>query len=316
MANPDRIYALHNLLGQRRPRSLRELARELECSEPTIKRLLGYLRDHFGAPIRYDRDRLGYHYLQTGQHFELPGLWFSESELYALLAAEHMLEQAEPGFLSERLLPLRERIRRLLGEGAPGADLTGRVRIKRQGRRACKAEIFRAASDAVLRQRDLSFSYQGRVRDEAGPRRVAAERLLHYRENWYLVGWCLQRRAWRYFAVERIAAPIKVEDQRSEPSSPAPDEDGYGLLIGEQTAEAALRFSPNRARWIADELWHPRQQQSWLPDGSLELRFPIGDHRELLLDIMRYGDEVQVIAPPELRRAVIEKLAIALASYS
>jgi predicted DNA-binding transcriptional regulator YafY len=315
MANPDRIYFLHQLLGQRRPRSLRELAAELECSEPTVKRLLGYLRDHFNAPIQYDRERLGYHYSQTGQQFELPGLWFSESELYALLAAEHLLEQAEPGFLSERLRPLRERIRRLLGEGAPGADLTGRVRIKRQGRRACKAEIFRAASDAVLRQRDLSFAYQGRVRNDAGQRRVAAERLLHYRDNWYLVGWCLQRRAWRYFAVERIGAPIKVEQQRSRPNSAPPEEDGYGLLIGETQSEAVLRFSPTRARWIADELWHPRQQQSWLPDGRLELRFPIGDHRELLLDIMRYGDEVEVIAPPELRQAVIDKLTAALAGY-
>jgi predicted DNA-binding transcriptional regulator YafY len=55
---------------------------------------------------------------------------------------------------------------------------------------------------------------------------------------------------------------------------------------------------------------------TWLPDGRLEPRFPIGDHRELLLDILRYGDEVEVIAPPELRQAVIEKLSTALASYA
>lgn len=316
MANPDRIYALHHFLGQRRPRSLRELAAALECSEPTVKRLIGYLRDHFNAPIQYDREQFGYHYVRSAERFELPGLWFSESELYALLAAEQLLEQAEPGFLSERLRPLRDRIRQLLGEGAPGADLAGRVRIKRQGRRACSAASFRAASDAVLRQRDLSFTYQGRVRDEAGRRRVAAERLLHYRDNWYLVGWCLQRRAWRYFAVERISAPIRVEPRRSRPTSAAPDEDGYGLLIGEQVSEALLRFSPARARWIADEVWHPHQQQRWLPDGRLELRFPIGDHRELLLDILRYGDEVEVIAPNDLRMTVIARLSAALSRYS
>jgi predicted DNA-binding transcriptional regulator YafY len=66
-----------------------------------------------------------------------------------------------------------------------------------------------------------NLSSPRKVRDEAGPRRVAAERLLHYRDNCYLVGWCLQRRAWRHFAVERITAPFKVENQRSRPTSPA-----------------------------------------------------------------------------------------------
>jgi predicted DNA-binding transcriptional regulator YafY len=50
--NFDRIYQLHNILRDRRtPISRAELARKLECSEPTIFRLIRVLRDFLGAPF-------------------------------------------------------------------------------------------------------------------------------------------------------------------------------------------------------------------------------------------------------------------------
>ena len=68
-------------------------------------------------------------------------------------------------------------------------------------------------------------------------------------------------------------------------------------------------------RWIADEIWNPKQRQRVLPDGSLELTIPYAQPRELLMDIQRYGADAEILAPPELRQQMREMLAVALGNY-
>ncbi|HFQ89733.1 MAG TPA: HTH domain-containing protein, partial [Desulfobulbus sp.] len=89
----DRIYELRTIFQARRyPVSLAELARSLECSESTVKRLIAKLRHELGAPIRYDPKQNGYILEQEDcGPYELPGLWFSVSELQALLTIHELL---------------------------------------------------------------------------------------------------------------------------------------------------------------------------------------------------------------------------------
>ena len=72
----------------------------------------------------------------------------------------------------------------------------------------------------------------------------------------------------------------------------------------------------NRARWVADEQWHPRQTGRFLEDGRYELRVPYSDPRELVMDILRHGPDVEVMAPPELSAAVAETLRAASGQYA
>jgi predicted DNA-binding transcriptional regulator YafY len=78
---------------------------------------------------------------------------------------------------------------------------------------------------------------------------------------------------------------------------------------------AVLRFSARRARWVAKERWHRDQEGRALPDGRYELRVPYSNTPELLMDILKYGPDLEVIAPQELRAEVIARLTSALASY-
>lgn len=105
--------------------------------------------------------------------------------------------------------------------------------------------------------------------------------------------------------------PSTSPTRSSTPTSPP----GYGLFAGPAAAEAVLHFSPYAARWVAEEQWHPNQQGRWLEDGGYELRLPYSDPTELVMDVLRYGPDVEVVAPAELREQVRERLARALAQY-
>lgn len=319
----DRIYQLHRALaGRRVPVSLDDLTRELECSAPTVKRCIASMRNHLDAPIEYDRERNGYRYGGDGigANWELPGLWFSAGELQALLALERLLSSLSPGLLAEELTPFRQRIESLLKRQHVGTrELYERLRILSMGARDVRPVLFRTVATALGSRRRLDLAYRGRSRNESTRRTVSPQRLVHYRDNWYLDAWCHLRKGLRIFALDRIDEAALLEEPADDLASEELDERlarSYGIFSGVPRASATLRFSAHMARWVADEEWHPEQHGQWLTDGRFDLTVPFADPTELVRDILKYGKEVEVVRPETLRQLVANELLAALGLYN
>jgi predicted DNA-binding transcriptional regulator YafY len=91
---------------------------------------------------------------------------------------------------------------------------------------------------------------------------------------------------------------------------------GYGIFSGRPTQWAQLRFTPARARWVSIEAWHPDQRSRFEVDGSYLLEIPYSDDRELVMDILKHGPEVEVVAPPALRQRVKDLLNDTIKRYN
>lgn len=322
MGQTERLYQIEALLRARRVVSSRNLCEECGVTRATLNRDLALLRDRLNAPIVYDRNLGGYRLGEPGpgeSRHELPGLWFSSRELHALLAFHHFLEHLEPGLLSPHIAPLKERIQSLLeGKDQTLGEIRRRIRILAQATRSAEPACFRQVAHALLTRKRLRFRYHGRGRGDITERRTSPQRLVHYRDNWYLDAWDHGKRALRTFAVERIREP-QLLDQRTKD---VPEESlnrhfttSYGIFAGRPKRKAVLRFSPERARWVAEERWHPEQKGRY--DGNhYLLEIPYSDDRELVLDILKYGPDVEVIAPASLRREVAERLRRAAQRYN
>lgn len=286
-------------------------------------RLLNELRDVTRDPIPYDRDRGGYHYLEPEkQKSGLPSLWFNPSELYALLVIRHQLREMQPGFLAEALAPLDQRLSELLRyEGVMAEEIARRVHLISHSRRgsASSACCFPQCAEAVLQRRRLEIRYHARTADQTMQREVSPYRLVGYRDNWYLDAWCHLRWGFRRFAVDRVEA-ARVLDRRVLQGVEANLDEHFGAAFGIFSAPAdawaVLRFTAERARWVADETWHPHQQGHFLPDGRYELRVPYGEPAELLMEILKYGPDIEVVAPDELKQSAVLRLRAALQVYS
>ena len=92
-------------------------------------------------------------------------------------------------------------------------------------------------------------------------------------------------------------------------------ESSYGIFSGKADKRARLRFTPRQARWVAAEQWHPDQVSRFDKDGSYLLEFPYHNDGELVMDILRYGADVEVLGPSTLRRKVKQQLEAAAARY-
>ncbi len=318
MNRAERIYRLHAMLKASRPVSLQALIEKLEVSHATIKRDLAYMRDFMGAPIDYDRSANGYRYKLDADDFELPGLWFNETELFALLATEQLLESVQPGFLTPWIGPLKSRIRKLLEHSGHHSEIvTTRIRLQPMAQRPVRQDLFGQAASAVLAEQPLEIKYHGRQRAKTTQRRIHPYRLLHYRDNWYLIAWCEQANDYRTFSLDRIRQaslievplrPVNEKQLRRHISA------SFGIFTGEAKHWAVLHFSAQRAEWVADEQWHPDQIGQWKGD-KYELQIPYSDERELLMEILKYGPDVEVIAPEELRNKVSQYLQQAMQHY-
>lgn len=142
-------------------------------------------------------------------------------------------------------------------------------------------------------------------------RQISPQRLVHYRDNWYCDAWCHEADALRIFSVDAIEQ-VRVLDL---PAQELADHEldalltsGYGIFSGRAQHHAQLRFSPERARWVAGERWHPDQRGRFDAEGHWLLDLPCSDMRELVMDILRHVPEVEVMWPQELADEVRRRL--------
>lgn len=322
MERTDRFYKIQGLLRNRKLVRTQEFLDELEVSKATFKRDLEYLRDRMRAPIVYDRDEEAYRFdsgVADRELWELPGLWFTAAELQALLTMDRLLGNLEPGVLSELVGPLRKRLKELLESGHHAAeDIAQRIRILAVGSRQVEPAHFRALSTALLSRRRLRIRHQQRQTGEVLEREISPQRLVHYRDNWYLDAWCHKRQALRTFgvdAIESAAVTDKAAREVAEETLERHFASGYGIFAGGETQDAVLLFGAERARWVSREVWHPQQDGKLQLDGTYLLRFPYAAEPELVMDILKYGPDVQVLAPDSLKQAVASQLRAAAALY-
>jgi predicted DNA-binding transcriptional regulator YafY len=335
MDRTERFYRIELLIKRQAGVTFDQLLDELEVSPATLKRDLQYLRDRMDAPIVYDRADNVYRFEagaaeaanggplareRGGKTHELPGVWFSEKELHALLTMHQLIAGLDDGgVLGRHLQPLLDKLHGMLGASGDEAQaLMRRVRIVNPAKRAVASRWFEEAVSAVLSRRRLLISYYTRSKRSESERVLSPQRLLHYRNTWYLDAWCHASEGLRRFALDAVRA-AKVLDEPAR-DLPLPEvegalDQGYGIFGGVRLRQATLHFSAEAAQWVAQEEWHPQQQLKPQSDGSLRMRIPYSEPTELVMDVLRHGPNVRVVSPPELAELVRDQLRETLAAY-
>jgi predicted DNA-binding transcriptional regulator YafY len=125
----------------------------------------------------------------------------------------------------------------------------------------------------------------------------------------YLIGWDETRDALRTFKIERIR-DVALTPRTFE----LPEGDGvesalrraWDIIADQPPTDVVLRFSPAVAARVREATWHPTQQVVQDEDGSLTWRATVAGTIEIRLWILSWGDDVEVLAPPDLRKDVAQ----------
>ncbi|MDE2615221.1 MAG: WYL domain-containing protein, partial [Burkholderiales bacterium] len=216
----ERLARISQRLEPGRAVSTAALASELEVSESTIKRDLALMRNRLNAPLVYDREQSGWRLdakaALPGAQYQLPGMWFSAEEILALLTMQQLLENLDAGdLLAGHLKVLRRRLEKALDVGVRASEEAARrIRVATLAARPMNLPHFQAIGTALLRRERAVLRYRSRGRDETSEREVSPQRLIHYRDNWYLDAWCHLRGALRSFSVDAVTH-VQVLERRA-----------------------------------------------------------------------------------------------------
>jgi predicted DNA-binding transcriptional regulator YafY len=321
MNRTERFYRIDQLLASGKAVNKQTMMDELEISWATLKRDIAYMRERLNAPIIFDSSQGGYRFdvPGIGPKYELPGLWFSPDETYALLNLHQLLSELEPGLLGPHVAPLLSRLEAIIAEhGDNFTEVSKRIRLAKIGTRKKHLEFFESLSRALLRRQKIRVIHYNRSQNKTSERILSPQRMVFYRNNWYLEAWCHQKSALRGFSVDAFKLvdvlneqSINIEDKNLD----AEFNSSYGIYGGKPHQLATLRFSPAAARWVADEQWHPDQIGQFDDKGHYLLKVPFAQSTELMMDILRHGHHVEVIEPVELRSQVKTTLEEALKKY-
>jgi predicted DNA-binding transcriptional regulator YafY len=290
------------------------LAEQFEISAKTAQRDIDFMRDRLLCPLDYDSSQKGYYY--NDDTFSLPMVYLSSEELSALLIARKMLQDISGGSIGDEISSIVDKITNILKKHSVVADqIDDAFSFQLIEYSPAPEAVFKAVLEGCLKKKCLSFTYYSPATEEKSERTVEPYHLFNYMGTWHTIGYCHLRKEIRDFALSRISAaevlnesfeiPAEFDFKRYFLST-------FGLYKGKSTQEVTLRFTPEKSKWIKGQIWHKDQKVKLLKDGSLEISFPVSDFSEIKREILKHGDEVEVIKPKNLRnliKAEAEKIA-------
>lgn len=294
-----------------------KLARQFEIACKTAQRSIEHFRDRLLAPLEYDLARKGYFY--TDPSFQLPVLRITEEELLALLISRKLLTEVSAGPLADELENVSQRLGLLLSANLPGrARPEEAFSFRWKNINPTDPLSFEIVASALLQRKLITFCYYSPASSSCTTRTVEPHHLVNYMGNWYLVAFCHLRSEWRPFMLGRMSlCQMEASTFESRPKAEWQPylQDTFGIFQNRESFDVVLRFTPERSRWVKEEIWHEGQREEIEQDGSLVRTIVTPHEAEIMMEILKHGSHVQVLEPEWLREKVVEELKMTIKKY-
>ncbi|MFP5353129.1 MAG: helix-turn-helix transcriptional regulator [Actinomycetota bacterium] len=306
------INLIAALLDGRRPLTAAEIRERIagydsqtaEAFRRTFERDKAELRD-MGIPIETVKDEDDNDaYVISAEKYYMPELDLQPDEIAALkLAADAILGVGE-----------------LAGSGLKKLSIYASTedasapRVLWNADVAAEQPLLAPLLGALLGRHPIGFGYENAT-GERSSRKLEPYGLVHRRGHWYVVGRDVDREAARSFRVSRMLAPLTELPGSYEIPSDF-DVDAHVPAEAWEIGEEETRIAT--VRFDADLRWWPEQNLPEAPrrendDGTLDVDLPISRVDALVTWAVGFGEGIEIVAPPEARRALLDHLEPLLA---
>lgn len=294
-----------------------KLGEHFEIAPKTAQRSIDHFRDRLRAPLEYDQSNKGYFY--TDPTFQLPVIRISEEELLALLISRKLITEASAGSLADELGSVSKRLSSLLAANLPGrAKPEDAFSFRWKNINPTDPLTFKLVTSALLQGKLFTFCYCSPTASNCTMRTVEPHHMVNYMGNWHLIAFCHLRSEWRDFVLGRMTlcqvegGAFQIRDKEEwQPYL----QNTFGIFQNKESFNVVLRFTPERSRWIKGEIWHEGQSEEVMDDGSLVLAIPASHEAEIMMEILKHGSHVEVLAPGWLKEKVVKEIKDAVNKY-
>jgi predicted DNA-binding transcriptional regulator YafY len=299
-----RLLQVLLLLQSRGRMTADELASELEVSPRTIYRDVEAL-SAAGIPIYADRGPAGGYQLVDGYRTRLTGLTTDEAQSLFLAglpgpaealglkefaaAAQLKLLAALPTELRNRAEQIRQRFHLDTPTWFRGDEPT---------------EHLATIADAVWEQRRVRMTYR-RWGDQTVEREVDPYGLVLKAGTWYFVG------SGRTYRVSRVLSLQALPEEFTRPEDfdlarywAEWSEQFEARMYGERVTVRMTRSGLDKSQYLLSG-YQARVIRDAAPEPGEEFGFPTESHRHVVADLLKFGADVEVLAPNEVRSELV-----------
>jgi predicted DNA-binding transcriptional regulator YafY len=320
--------ALLTTIGERGCLSRDDLAQRTKLPIYTVQRTINRIRAQavkVGADdaVVYSRKFHGYYYRYAFSLFPAP---LSSQEQHALCMMQAMVDAfANTPFapaMRNALQTIRTMIpeheQEFLTEDGPIFVYLHQPMV--EDREVRCARFFKPLLQAITEHHSVDIVYENIKDGREIPVRIDPYLVFFGQGNWYIYSYHHEMKKMWDFALNRI----KLMTPLDRCYTPLPEFDTldkirrkirqrFSLFEGPLN-DIAIRFSPERARWMQERLWHHSQRVEDRPDGSIILHLQCEGIPSLVRWILGFGGDATPLAPPELVREVAERAKKIVAS--
>lgn len=260
-----------------------QLAAEFEVSVRTIYRDVEALSGA-GIPVYAEPGRNGGIYLLD--HFVLDKVMLSQEEKEAVLTA--IQGMAVTGYVSEK--EILTKLSALFQVNTSGWI---EVDFSRWGSQSYDNSKFELLKTAIIQHREIKMTYESAYGGRS-ERTVQPLKLCYRAKGWYLKAFCLAKKGFRIFKVNRILN-LEILEQRFIPV-PYTEPEEEQKAVYEKTV---ILFSKETAYRVYDEF--DETQIACMENGDFMVTAEMPVDGWLIGYLLSFGTEVEVIEPKYLK---------------
>lgn len=169
-----------------------------------------------------------------------------------------------------------------------------------------KEELIQDLTQAMLAQRVCAVRYTSFSKHKEVTFRLAPLHFFEHQGGLYCFYLSPDHGDIRMVAVERIQSLDLEEATFEYPKDFDPQallDTSFGVILG-APMQVKIRFAPCEGRYIKERRWARNQTLTDLPDGGLLLEMEVSGRREVLMWVLGFGGNAEVLEPEELREMV------------
>jgi len=174
--------------------------------------------------------------------------------------------------------------------------------------------------EAIRERKAVKFEYQKFSGEPSRHYIIHPYLLKEYRNRWYVIGFNPEKEATVVFGLDRVLNELELTNKTFQRNQSF-DADRYfkhslGITaLDEEPEKIRLRFSAISGKYVESQPWHKSQSIVAQTKNSTEVELFLCITRELIMQILSYGNDVEVLKPQKLRQAISDNLKAALKSY-
>lgn len=173
--------------------------------------------------------------------------------------------------------------------------------------------------EAMTENLEIVMEYHKYTSEESETLTIWPYAVKEFAKRWYIIAYCKEREGLRVYGLDRVKN-MKVTGKKFRMKNGFDVDElfatSFGIYLpGGKGQIITFRCSEREAKFLRDLPLHSSQEEVRKEGDSVIFSIFVCPDKNLIMEVCKHGSRIEILSPAEVRNAVKEELAKALAQY-